>query len=148
MEVVVQLSNPGDRHLRLLHLHTQIDLIKRDPELTSVSEEYRTGIIQCLYVCTGYDYVSFFVGIGKMSFLNVFFEKSCFIVGEESTCRALCSTIFSEISGNGFLVFLKLVGLAFFKKHSRAFGHSRTIQPSHFPSLSQICLHKNNTKSG
>ena len=37
------------------------------------------------------------------------------------TCRALCSTIFSEISGNRFLAFLKLVGLAYFKKHSRAF---------------------------
>ena len=132
MEVVVQLSNPGDRHLRLLHLHTLIDLINWDPELTTVRKAYRTGIIQCLYVCTECDYVSFFVGIGKMSFLKVFFKKPSFIVGEESTCRALCSTIFSEISGNGFLAFLKLIGLACFKKHCRAFKDNTA---SHFSSL-------------
>ena len=117
MEVIVQLSHPGDRHL---HLYTLIDLLNRDPELTSLSKEHRTWIMQCLYVCTGCDYVSFFVGIGKTSFLKVFFEKANFIVGERS--KALSSSNFHEISEKGFLAFVKLVGLAYFKKHSRAFN--------------------------
>ena len=85
MEVIVQLSHPGDRHLRLLHLHTLVDLLRRDPELTTLSEEHRAEIIQCLYVCTGCDYVSFFVGIGKATFLKVFFERANFIVGDQSS---------------------------------------------------------------
>lgn len=50
MEVIVQLSHPSDRHLRLLHLHTLIDLLNRDPELANLSKDHRTWIMQCLYV--------------------------------------------------------------------------------------------------
>ena len=74
MEVVVQLSRPGDRHLRLLNLHTLVDLLNRDPELTALNIEHRTWIMQCLYVSTGCDYVSFFAGIGKTTFLKAFFD--------------------------------------------------------------------------
>ena len=92
MEVVVQLSHPGDRHLRLLHLHTLVDLLNRDPELTALNTEHRTWIMQCLYVSTGCDYVSFFAWIGKATFLKAFFEKASFITGEQS--RALSMTTF------------------------------------------------------
>ena len=122
MEVIVQLSHPGDRHLRLLHLHRLIGLFtcNRDLELTNLSKDHRTWIMQCLYACTGCDYASFFAGIGKTSFLQVFFEKANFLIGEHST--ALSSSNFHAISEKGFLVFVRLIGMAYFKKHKRAFN--------------------------
>ena len=80
-----------------------------------------------------------FSGIGKTSFLKVFFEKATFIVREQS--RALSSPNFHDISETGFLAFIKLVGLAYFKKHSRAFNdntvESLFLSYSHLPPQAQ-----------
>lgn len=121
MEVVIQLSNPGDRRLRLLHLHTLVDLLNRYPELTALNTEHRTWIMQMSIMCAlaVTTCFFFFAGIGKTAFLEAFFEKATFIAGEQS--RVLSVTTFRDISG-GFLVFIKLVGIAYFKKHSKAFG--------------------------
>ena len=109
----------------------QTDWFNRDPELTNLCKVHRTWIMQCLYVCTGCDYVSFFAGIGKTSFLKVFFEKAFFIVGEHST--ALSSSNFHEIS---FLVFVRLIGMVYFKRHKRAFNEATA--ESHFFSHSNL----------
>jgi len=72
--VIVQLSKPSDKELKLINMNALIDLLKRDPDLVHVEESHIPRLIQTLFVCTGCDYVSFFSGIGKAFFYKVFFS--------------------------------------------------------------------------
>ena len=78
-EVIVQLSRPSDKELNLLNLHK---LVQRDPDLAHIPSNDVLTIIHSIFVCSSYDYVSFFLGIGK-SYL--FFEKASFIIQEQVT---------------------------------------------------------------
>ncbi len=70
--VIVQLSRPSDKELKLLNVNILVDLFKRDPDLVTIPEIYIPTVLQTLFVCTGCDYISFFSGIGKAFFLKVF----------------------------------------------------------------------------
>ncbi len=70
--VIVQLSRPCDKELKLINVNNLLDLLRRDPDLVHVPEQYIPRIIQVLFANTGCDYISFFSGIGKAFFLKVF----------------------------------------------------------------------------
>ena len=55
-----------------------------------------------------HDYISFFCGIGKVSFLATFFQHASFIAG--------------GLENTSFLFFLRLVGCAYYRKYASAFA--------------------------
>ena len=71
-----------------------------------------------LFVSTGCDYISLFAGLGKASFLNAFYQYAPFICG--SRLPGLLSEHGLGEQSNGYLVFLRLVGTTYFKKHLSA----------------------------
>ena len=74
-------------------------------------------IVQTLFVCTGCDYISFFSGVGKATFLRYIFSTVYGATAEGSLADIQLTT------GNfkrGFLAFLQLVGTAYYKKHTSA----------------------------
>ncbi len=72
----------------------------------------------CVYVCSGCDYISYFAGMGKAVFFNVFFQHAAFITGNGMPGELLFS-IANSIKEN-FLSFIRLIGTLYFKKHFSA----------------------------
>ena len=85
-----------------------------------------------MYAATGCDYTSFFSGVGKSSFLKTFYQYSRFISsGRVRNATGTLADVNLETNfTNGFLAFLRLVGTAYFKKHSRSF--SQDTPEGHF----------------
>lgn len=96
-------------------------MLKNDPDLSAISQTLIPQVIQTLFVATGCDYVSFFSGIGKASFMRYFYQYAEFISsGTDATPGTLADTGLEH--NKGFLAFLRLVGTAYFKKHALAFS--------------------------
>ena len=122
-EVIIQLSKPSDKELNLLNVHTLVDAFVRDPDLAHISNHTIPQIMQALFVSTGCDYVSFFSGIGKAYFLKVFFEYAKFVIknDQDTLAKSFMHTDLNEQDESTLLAFVRLVGCAYFKKHTNAF---------------------------
>ena len=116
LDVIVRLSPFSSIEQRLLHLPALLTSFKNDPDLAAVQERKIAQTIQTLFVTTGCDYISFFNGLGKATFLQTLFAHSEFITSDTSSAPG---TLTDE--ANGFLSFLRLVGCAYFNKHKSAF---------------------------
>lgn len=145
--VLVQLSMPSDKELKVLNVNTLLDLLKRDPDLVHVPEVHIPRVLQTLFVATGCDYISFFSGIGKAYFLKVFFEHSRFIAVDlmGPFVHSIAHDNLEEQAAASELVFVRLVGCAYFKKHANAF-HGQT--PSSLMNTFSDSAHLSNTKGG
>lgn len=121
--MLIQLSRPSDKELKLLNLNLFIDLLKRDPDLAHIPESNIPRIIQTIFVATGCDYISFFAGIGKAFFLKVFFEHAKFITFNLSGpfVGLISQSVLRDQAIASQLSFIRLVGCAYFKKHTNAF---------------------------
>ena len=143
--VLVQLSRPSDKELKLLNLNLFIDSLKRDPDLVHITEEHIPRVMQTLFVATGCDYVSFFSGIGKTFFLKVFFEYAKFIAVDLSGpfIGDFSQDTFHEQARDSQFAFFRLVGCAYFKKHANAFcGHTPSSLMNLFSDNSSSSLHQ------
>ena len=91
--------------------------------MVNVSAATHTRVMQTLFVASGCDYISFFNGIGKATFLKYFFQYSDFITGySQYTSGSLSDTVMDNgIYKQGFLAFIRLIGTVYFKKHANAF---------------------------
>ena len=83
MDVYVQLSKTLLDKPKLIQLNGLITALNSDPDLASIPVSERAQAIQTLYVCTFCDYVSFFQGMGKITFLKAFFRYAAFILGRD-----------------------------------------------------------------
>jgi len=120
-DVIIQISLYNSKDLRYLHFSAFITVLKNDPDLSAISQTLIPQVIQTLFVATGCDYVSFFSGIGKASFMRYFYQYAEFISsGTDATPGTLADTGLEH--NKGFLAFLRLVGTAYFKKHALAFS--------------------------
>ena len=110
-DVIVQLSKYFTENSKFLYLNKLLKCFYTDPELIPVPEMMRPRVMQAIYISTGCDYVSFFHGIGKVSFLATFFKHASFIAGglEDIT----------------YLFFVRLVGCAYYRKYASAFALQR-----------------------
>lgn len=105
-------------------MHNLILALEHDPDLASINRAILPKVIQCLYICTGCDYISFFSNIGKVTFAKIFFQHSSFICGTEA------SGTLADPGDMGFLAFMRLIGTTYFKKNASGFD---TPSPStHF----------------
>ena len=100
------------------HHSLSLDSLRRslegDPDLSTIPRELLPKVLQTLFICTGCDYVSYFAGIGKSTFLKVFFQHASFInIVCQGTLASTCDTS-CEL---GFLSFVRLIGTVYSKKY-------------------------------
>ena len=137
LDIVVRLSPFNSIEQRLLDLPALLRSFKNDPDLSAVEERKIAPIIQTLFIATGCDYISFFTGLGKTTFLNTLFEYTEFITSNSTSTPG---TLTDE--PNGFLSFLRLVGCAYFKKHKSAFLPSFPTPMTLFNSVQSTSDHQ------
>ena len=133
-DVYVQLHSKSNDKKRFVHLNALIKALNRDPDLSQIQTTTLPNILQILYIATGCDYISFFRGIGKTYFLSVFFQLATFITSGRDPPGTLIDTDL-ELSQ---LSFIRLIGCAYFKKHSSGFAFS--TPESLFHSISESNL--------
>lgn len=128
--VIVQLSRSLISSPRLLDLNELLNAIDKDPDLSGIPSELRPQAFQSLYVCSGCDYVSFFAGIGKSSFLSTFYQYGSFIAGGIDQLGSL-GKISPNPSDPSLYSFLRLVGCAYFRSHTSAFTQTSPVSLYH-----------------
>ena len=124
-DIIIQLS-PMGKSLKLLHLNKLIEAINTDPDLSSVPLDHRAKVLQVVYIATGCDFTSFFVGIGKTAFLKYLYQYAQFITGQTHV-DIMGSLAHNNPGSNGFLAFLRLIGVAYFQKNRGAFEDDNPI---------------------
>ena len=124
-DIIVQLSSMGTP-LKLFNMNDFVECLKTDPDLHSIPPAHRGKILQVLYIATGCDFTSFFAGIGKATFLKAFFQYAQFITG---LLPAQTNGSLAHINpgSNGFLAFVRLVGVAYFQKNRGAFEEETPV---------------------
>ena len=134
-DIVIQLSPFNSKELKYLHLSTFVTVLQNDPDLSAIPSQLIPQIFQTIFVATGCDYISFFSGIGKATFLRYFYQHAEFISSGKDNLPGTLADV--DIEGNkinsGFLAFLRLVGTVYFKKHSSGFS---TTPDKHFNKFS------------
>lgn len=70
--VYVQVSVLTSPNIRLLHLNKLHNDLRADPGLALVPIDLRDRIVQTLFICGGCDYVSKFMGFGKVGIMKFF----------------------------------------------------------------------------
>ena len=71
---MIRINTYNSKDLCFVHLSSLINALNRDPDLSSVESSLLPQIHQTLFVVTGCDYISFFRGIGKVTFTQVLFS--------------------------------------------------------------------------
>ena len=85
LEVMVKLSPFTSLEQRFLNMQALLTAFSNDPDLAvSQIQLHVPSVVQTLFVCTGCDFVSFFSGYGKSSFLSTLFEYCEFISGNST----------------------------------------------------------------
>ena len=137
-EIMMQISALSSRELQLVNITNLVQAFKTDPDLALLEQERIPEIMQTVYAVSGCDYVSFFSGLGKATFLRYFFQYASFITAgsshHSSTAGTLADTDLDSSYESGYLAFFRLVGTVYFKKYSTGFD---TRSPfSHFMKFS------------
>ena len=134
---VSMFSSQEHRYPNLNHLLTSL---RDDPELSSIPRDKLPKVVQTLFICTGCDYVSYFAGLGKSTFLKVFFQHAEFI--NTTSIGSLADTC-DTTREPGFLSLNRLIGTVYFKKHLASFKYDcpRSLLNS-FTSDNPINQHK------
>ncbi len=131
-EIIVQINTYNSKDLTYLHLPALVTAFTNDPDLSSVPSQILPQIFQTIFVATGCDYTSFFSGIGKATFLRYFYQNAEFITSGKGNAPGTLADVGLDGTSfdTGFLAFLRLVGVVYFKKH--ASGFSAPTPASHF----------------
>jgi hypothetical protein len=118
-EVVIQYrAKPGDT--KFINLKKLKYCLERDPDLASIVERGHDlcKIIQVVFICSGCDFVSYFVRLGKRSFFNTFFQYATFICGLIGNSQGILSnTTLDEDSDFGLLSFYRFIGCVYSSAH-------------------------------
>ena len=121
-DIIVQLSSSSTSNggrTKFLHLNALLEGLSRDSDLGDIPLNDRPQVLQSLYASTGCDYVSYFAGIGKCTFLSTFYQYAGFIAGGKSPNPV--GSIGKAFHESSFYSFLRLIGCAYFKKHASGF---------------------------
>ena len=126
-DIVVQLSRSllDPAKAKLLHLTALVASLNGDPDLADIPMCNRPQALQSVFVSTGCDYVSYFAGIGKCSFLKTFFQYASFIAGGPPMHPP--GSLGFILPQDSFCSFVRLVGCAYFMKNASAFEHCTPV---------------------
>lgn len=122
----MQLSKSFKEEPKFLFLRQVDNALQNDPDLHGIPQEMRLQALQSLYVCTGCDYVSFFAGIGKVSFLSTFYQYATFIAGGLEAPGSIGDVSLDNESPS-CLSFFRLVGCTYYRKHASAFEFASPV---------------------
>ena len=117
LDVLVRLNTFHSVEQRFLDMQALINAFAHDPELAHIPSSSLPSVMQALFVCTGCDFISFFNGLGKASFLATLFEYCKFIC---AASEYMPGTL-ADTNHQGKLSFFRLVGCAYFRKHRAVF---------------------------
>ena len=116
---IIILLSPIGHELKLLHLN-ELDLaLQFDSNLQSIPPHKRKEILQVLYVLTGCDFTSFSLAFVKLRSIMLFYCYSIFINFRDQHTPGTISDV--SAYSNGFLSFVRPIGVAYFMKHCPAF---------------------------
>ena len=113
-QYLVQINLPQNPP-RYIDLHKLLVCFRCDPNLSSLPQDDLGSIMLQLYIVTGCDFVSYFSGIGKATFLKCFYQHADFIAGAHQT-GSLSHTLAGNLS-SGFLSLVRLTGTVYFKSN-------------------------------
>ena len=117
-KVIIRISRYNAQQMKFIKLSEFVNTLLHDPDLVSINPSILPRVIQSLYTLSGCDYISFFSQLGKATFLSDFFEYASFITAgntDDAPGTLACTDV------HGFLSFIRLIGVTYFKKHSSAF---------------------------
>ena len=83
-EVIVQINVAHSRELRYVHIRNMLKALESDPDIARLPQSYIAAIFHMLFVVSGCDYIFYFSGFGKGTFLNTFYQHAEFISGNHS----------------------------------------------------------------
>ena len=109
LDVLVRLSTFSSIEQRFLDLQALLKSIRNDPDLASVDQTKIALIFQTLFIAKGCDYISFFHGIGKATFLGTLYQYSEFITAGTTAPGTLTNKT------NGFFSFCGLLAVHILK---------------------------------
>ena len=144
-DVIVQLNKYTSKEIKFLHLPALLQAIGKDPDLSFIPNNLLPQMLCTLFVVTGCDYTSFFSRIGKTTFYRYLFQHTKFITSGELPGTLADIGLRDNSFEMGFLSFLRLVGVTYFKKNNS--GFSQATPEAHFHSFSlpdqtPLCHHK------
>ena len=119
-EVFVQLNMLG-KDFKFVNINALSEYMKNDNDLHEIDQLQINKIFTTLYVVTGCDFTSFFVGLSKGSFAKTLLAyPKLFITG--NTKFAPGTLACHNPDGKGLLVCMRLVASTYFNKHRQAFS--------------------------
>ena len=92
-DIIVQINPHNKRELQYIHLTALVEVLNNDPDIAEIHHKDKIQkMIQTLYIASGCDYISFFKGIGKATFIKCFFAHANFISGNPDYPGTLAHT--------------------------------------------------------
>ena len=134
LDEIVHICQFSSTELRLLNLWNLIDAFINDPDLETIPHAQIPLTMEVVYVSTGCDFISFFHGLGKASFLNSLFEYSAFVCSNSEKAPGMLANV---PSNPAFLSFLRLVSCCYFRKHKAVFLPAYPTPMTLFNSLAE-----------
>ena len=89
----------------------------QDSDLVSLDKERIGKIIQVVFICSGCDFVSYFIGQGKASFYKIFFQYCRFISGQSDQSFGSLHQTNQDSRTLGLLAFYRLIGCVYFQSN-------------------------------
>ena len=114
------VSRSYKEEAKFLDINNLLQALLNDPDLNGIPCQLRPQALQSLYMCTGCDYISFFVGMGKVSFLSTFYQYASFIAGGTDAPGNI-GEVNLDPDSLALLSFFRLVGCSYFRAHASAF---------------------------
>ena len=79
---IIQLNPPHSDEKKYININNFKIALQKDSDLSNLPQGNELcEILQTLFICTGYDYISYLKFIGKATVLNNFFQYASFICG-------------------------------------------------------------------
>ena len=85
--MITQVSPVNSTEVKYINISALHLALVNDLDLSGMESNSLPQIMQTLFVCTGCDYVSFFSGLGKATFLRNFFQYASFISGANANAH-------------------------------------------------------------
>lgn len=80
--IIIQLSKSYKNGGKFVDFKAFNEAVWFDPDVKGIPQSEKLQALQAIYVCTGCDYISFFAGLGKITFLSTFFQYASFIISD------------------------------------------------------------------
>jgi hypothetical protein len=119
------MNMPGSTDKKYIDINALMVALDTDPDLQELPLQLRPIMLQTGYLLSGCDYISYWHGLGKITFLKTLLRHSGFINAPMNqpgvNVIGNLTNTHSENQKVGFLPFIRPVGCLYFNKHKGAF---------------------------